>query len=398
MLKRGFGGRIIPVNPNRAEIQGLPAYPSIADMPEAPDVAIVAVPTQAAVAAIEQLGARGVKATIVFTAGFAEVGGDGPALQAQVTDLARAHGMRLLGPNSLGLFNDRVGFYGTFSASLEGGFPPPGRVGIVSQSGAYGTHLFTLARQRGLGTPLCITTGNEADVTVGEVIGWMVRDPDTDVIAVYAEGIRESASFVAALEAARVARKPVVMMKVGRSELGQASARSHTRLDRGRRRGDGRRAGGVRRGARPHDGGTAGHRTTRDAADLPGGQHAWHDHRQWRRRRAGERRGGGARPGHAADAGRNPGAAFGAAADCCPPQPGGLHRPGAERYVADRHLHRSDGGGGRLCVRVGLLQPDRRRGLDGGPFAQGAGRGAGAPSGKALRPVRPRRFGPGCRL
>jgi acetate---CoA ligase (ADP-forming) len=228
MLRRGFDGRIIPVNPNRSEIQGLPAYASIADMPEAPDVAIVAVPTQAAVDAIEQLGARGVKAAIVFTAGFAEVGGCGPALQAQVTATARAHGMRLLGPNSLGLFNDRVGFYGTFSASLEGGFPPPGRVGIVSQSGAYGTHLFTLARQRGLGTPICITTGNEADVTIGEVIGWMVRDDGIDVIAVYAEGIRESASFVAALETARAARKPVVVMKVGRSELGQVSARSHT--------------------------------------------------------------------------------------------------------------------------------------------------------------------------
>jgi acetate---CoA ligase (ADP-forming) len=228
MLKRGFGGRILPVNPNRAEIQGLPAYASIAGMPEVPDVAIVAVPTQAAVTAVEQLGERGVKAAIVFTAGFAELGGDGPALQAQVAATARAQGMRILGPNSLGLFNDHVGFYGTFSASLEGGFPPPGRVGIASQSGAYGTHLFTLARQRGLGTPVCITTGNEADITVGEVIGWMVEDPDTDVIAVYAEGIRESASFVAALEAARRARKPVVIMKVGHSALGQVSARSHT--------------------------------------------------------------------------------------------------------------------------------------------------------------------------
>ncbi len=228
MLKGGFAGRILPVNPNRSEIQGLPAYPSIADMPEVPDVAIVAVPTQAAVAALDQLGARGVQAAIVFTAGFAELGGDGPALQAQVAATARGHGMRILGPNSLGLFNDRVGFYGTFTASLEGGFPPPGRVGIASQSGAYGTHLFTLARRRGLGTPLCITTGNEADITVGEAIGWMVADPDTDVIAVYAEGIREADSFVAALEAARRARKPIVIMKVGHSTLGQVSARSHT--------------------------------------------------------------------------------------------------------------------------------------------------------------------------
>ena len=136
--------------------------------------------------------------------------------------------MRLLGPNSLGLFNDRCGFYATFSASLETGYPPPGRIGIVSQSGAYGTHVFTIARQRRVGTPIFVATGNEADVTVGEVLGWMVEDEATDVIAVYAEGIRDGADFVAALAAARAARKPVVVMKVGSSKLGEASARSHT--------------------------------------------------------------------------------------------------------------------------------------------------------------------------
>ena len=228
MLRRGFQGRIMPVNPNRAEIQGLPAFAGIAEMPEVPDVAIVAVPMPGALKAIEDLGARGVKAAIVFTAGFAESGGEGVAMQAAMRAAAGAHGMRLLGPNSLGLFNDRVGFYGIFSASLEGGFPPPGRTGIASQSGAYGTHLFTLARQRGLGTPICVTTGNESDVTVGEVIGWMVEDPEIDVIAAYVEGVREADSFVAALGAARAARKPVVIMKVGRSALGQASAQSHT--------------------------------------------------------------------------------------------------------------------------------------------------------------------------
>jgi acyl-CoA synthetase (NDP forming) len=101
-------------------------------------------------------------------------------------------------------------------------------VGIVSQSGAYGTHLFALARNRRIGTPILVTTGNEADITVGEMMAWLVRDPETDVIALYAEGIREGASFVAGLEAARRARKPVVVMKVGRSRVGQAAAQSHT--------------------------------------------------------------------------------------------------------------------------------------------------------------------------
>ena len=228
MKARGFAGPILPVNPNRTEIQGLPAYPDVASLPEVPDAAIVAVPAAQVVQTVAALGDRGVKAAIVFSAGFAETGPAGAVLQADLVATARARGMRLLGPNSLGLFNDRIGFYGIFSASLETGYPPPGRVGIVSQSGAYGTHVFTIARQRRIGTPIVVATGNEADVAVGDVLGWMVQDEGTDVIAVYAEGIRGGATFIAALEAARAARKPVIMMKVGSSKLGEASARSHT--------------------------------------------------------------------------------------------------------------------------------------------------------------------------
>ena len=226
MRARGFRGAILPVNPNRREVQGLTAYESVASLPEVPDVAIVAVAGAASVEAVASLAARGTGAAIVFTAGFAETGAAGAAAQAAL--LEAAGGMRLLGPNSLGAFNDRIGFYGIFSSSLESGYPPPGRVAVVSQSGAYGTHLFATARDRGLGTPLCVTTGNEADVTVGELVLWLVDDPGTDVIAVYAEGIRDGATFVAALEAARCARKPVVVMKVGRSRLGASAARSHT--------------------------------------------------------------------------------------------------------------------------------------------------------------------------
>lgn len=232
MLKRGFAGRIMPVNPNRSEIQGLPAYASLADLPERPDVAVVAVSPAQAVAAMAELGGMGVKAVIMFTAGFTEIDptGVGPESQAQEQMLAtaQAHGMRLLGPNCLGVFNDHIGFYATFSASMEAGFPPKGRIGIASQSGAFGSHLFSVARNRGIGTPLMVTTGNEADVTIGDVIGWMAEDPETDVIAAYAEGIRHADSLLTALAAARAARKPVVMMKVGRSVIGRSAARSHT--------------------------------------------------------------------------------------------------------------------------------------------------------------------------
>lgn len=226
MLQQGFKGEILPVNPNRAEIQGLPAYRSVAELPSVPDTAIVAVPTALAIEAVRDLSARGVKSAIVFTAGFAEAGPEGEAAQAEM--LAAAGSMRLLGPNCLGLFNARVGFYPIFSSSFESGFSPPGRVGIASQSGAYGTHVFAVARNRGIGTPICVTTGNEADITIGDIIGWLAQDPDTDVIAAYAEGIRESAGFLAALEAARQAKKPVVLMKVGTSVIGQHAAKSHT--------------------------------------------------------------------------------------------------------------------------------------------------------------------------
>ena len=232
MKQRGFAGRIMPVNPNRAEIQGLPAFAAIADLPEVPDVAIVAVAGAAAEPALAELGRMGVKAAIVFTAGFAEVDptGVGPETVTQMRMMRTAAevGMRVLGPNCLGLFNSRVGFFPIFSSSLEMGFPPAGRIGVASQSGAYGTHLFAVMRNGGLGTPVVVTTGNEGDVTIGDVIGWLAEDPDTDVIAAYAEGIRESESLLQALALARAAGKPVVMMKVGRSQLGRAAAQSHT--------------------------------------------------------------------------------------------------------------------------------------------------------------------------
>ncbi|WP_211867947.1 acetate--CoA ligase family protein [Neoroseomonas terrae] len=228
MTNQGFAGAILPVNPNRATVQGLPAFASVSALTQVPDVAIVAVPGEAAVQAVADLGAKGCRAAIVFTAGFAEVDEAGAAMQDRLVAAARQHGMRILGPNCLGLFNAAVGFYPMFSTSFEQGWPIRGNIGIASQSGAYGTHLFATSRARGLGTTVCVTTGNESDVSLGEVIGWMAQAPEVEVICAYAEGIRESARFTAALDLARRNRKPIVMMKVGRSELGGHAAKSHT--------------------------------------------------------------------------------------------------------------------------------------------------------------------------
>lgn len=228
MMDQGFAGTILPVNPNRPTVQGLPAFASVNALTAVPDVAVVAVPGEAAVQAVADLGAKGCRAAIVFTAGFAEVDEAGAAMQERLVAAGRQHGMRILGPNCLGLFNAAVGFYPMFSTSFEQGWPIRGNIGIASQSGAYGTHLFATSRARGLGTTVCVTTGNESDVSLGEVIGWMAQAPEVEVICAYAEGIRESERFIAALDLARRNRKPVVMMKVGRSELGGHAAKSHT--------------------------------------------------------------------------------------------------------------------------------------------------------------------------
>ena len=228
MVSQGYRGNLLPVNPNRTRVQGMRAYASVAELPHAPDVAIVAVPAAGAVDVVAELAALGTAVAIVFSAGFAEAGPAGLDLERNMVAAARKHGMRLLGPNSLGLLNPRNGFYGSFLSSVEMGFPKPGRVAIASQSGAYGGHILCIARAHEIGLSACIMTGNEADVTLGEVISVLVEDADTDVIAVYSEGIREGARFTAALAAARSARKPVVIMKVGASAVGSEAAKSHT--------------------------------------------------------------------------------------------------------------------------------------------------------------------------
>lgn len=228
MRRFGFKGAILPVNPKYGAVQGLPAFATVADLPCAPDVAIVAVPAAAAGAAVQALAARGTRAAIVFTAGFGETGAAGARAEAELVATARAHGMRLLGPNCLGLFNVGCGFYGTFTSGFERVTPIPGAIGIASQSGAYGTHLFGVARDRGLGLSACVTTGNECDVTIADVIATMARDAATEVIAVYSEGVRNGDDFLAALTLAKTNRKPVVIMKVGRSAAGRAAARTHT--------------------------------------------------------------------------------------------------------------------------------------------------------------------------
>ena len=228
MLSQGYKGKIYPVNPNRETVQGIKSYPSVESLPETPDVAIVIVPASAALENVQALAKRGTAAAILFSAGFAEIGPEGAVEQQKLVDAAHEYGMRLIGPNSLGLINPVTHFYGSFATGVELGFPKAGHVAIISQSGAYGAHLMTVATANDIGLSAVVMTGNEADLTVGDMLQMAVNDPATKVIVMYSEGIKEAEHLTAGLEAARRARKPVVMMKVGRSEVGSAAAQSHT--------------------------------------------------------------------------------------------------------------------------------------------------------------------------
>ncbi|MGE0310945.1 MAG: acetate--CoA ligase family protein [Lautropia sp.] len=229
LIEGGFAGELYPVNTaGHAELQGRRAWRSVLDLPEGIDHAIVAVPLPAVAQAVADCARRGVRAVQVFTAGFAEAGAEGAALQRQLVQTARASGMRLIGPNALGLINPATGLYATFSTALNGLRPVAGRIGLATQSGAFGSATYGAAALRGLGLSCAVATGNEADVDLAECIDYLSEDAGTRVICTALEACRDGAALRAALLKAAEAGKPVVAMKIGRSALGAAAAATHT--------------------------------------------------------------------------------------------------------------------------------------------------------------------------
>jgi len=169
MKTLGYTGKIFPVNPKRETVQGLPAYASIRDVPEPVDCAVIAVPAAVAVDTIRECAAQGVKSAVVFTSGFAEQGDAGVAAQEAIADIARESGMRIVGPNCLGVFTISEGWYGTFTNAPAFIRLPPGPVGIVTQSGAYGSHVLLVAQNRGVGANYWVTSSKcsaEAELCV----------------------------------------------------------------------------------------------------------------------------------------------------------------------------------------------------------------------------------------
>jgi len=226
--KAGYAGRIYPVNPKRDVVQGLRSYRSIAELPEAPDVAIITISSKLVLTAVSECAEVGVGAIILFSSGFAESGEEGRIEQQKILGICHERGIRLLGPNCLGVFNSKIGFFGTFATSLDRSFPRSGNVAIVSQSGAFGQHVSYLMTLRGVGISYLITTGNEADVSLDDALSWAASQADIDVIALYVEGIRSGNGFVEAMELARRNKKRVVCMKVGSSATGSHAVSSHT--------------------------------------------------------------------------------------------------------------------------------------------------------------------------
>ncbi len=229
LLKHGFKGDIYPVNPSRKTVQGVKAYASIADVPKAVDCAIIAVPAALVVDTVRACVTANVRSAILFSSGFAEVDEEGGAIQTEIQTIAAQGGMRLLGPNCLGVLNSSIGWFGTFAnGPAEVDIRAGGVTGIVTQSGAYGSHIYMAAQARRVGIRYWVTTGNEVDIDVAEVIEFYARNNDVKVIVAYIEGVKDGAGMRRALEAARRARKSVIIMKVGRSKIGAQAASTHT--------------------------------------------------------------------------------------------------------------------------------------------------------------------------
>ncbi len=223
-----FAGPIYPINPNYPEVQGLKSYKSIREVADDVDLALIALPAAAVLQAIRDCVAKGVGAAVIFSAGFAETGDEGREMQLEVRRIADQAGMRIVGPNCMGIAAFDHNMVISFGVSMLNLPPELGPVSIVSQSGAFGAVAYAEARQRHLGVRLWATTGNESDVSVADCLNYYVDDPETRVVLMYFEASRDGAKLMAGLAAAKRARKPVVAMKVGSSDVGAEAAMSHT--------------------------------------------------------------------------------------------------------------------------------------------------------------------------
>jgi acetyltransferase len=223
LLNSGFKGRIYAINPKRDEVQGEKAYSSLDDIEEIVDLAVVATPASSIPGIVEACGERGIKMMLILSAGFRETGAEGRRLEDRVTRLVRRYGIRLMGPNCLGIIRPDKGLNITFGNNNA----KPGNLAFVSQSGAICTAILDWAEQNDIGFSAVVSTGISADLGFGDYLDYLVSDPLTKAILLYIEGINDSRRFMSSLRAAaRI--KPVIALKVGRHAAGAEASMSHT--------------------------------------------------------------------------------------------------------------------------------------------------------------------------
>jgi acetyltransferase len=228
----GYQGRLYPVNPKYRQVRGLQCYPSVTDLPEAPDHVSVVVPAERVLGVLEDCAERGAKFATVLTSGFAETGtARGRELQAQLGAFSRRTGMRLMGPNCNGIVNFVDRFVLSYTATLSGPPQPrtPGNIGVVAQSGGLGlVSAMWRAQEAGLGVNYAVTCGNDADLDALDFTRYMIDDPKTDIVLMIAERISNGSKLRALAELAAEREKPIVIVKLGRTEAGSRAAQSHT--------------------------------------------------------------------------------------------------------------------------------------------------------------------------
>ncbi len=223
LLKYNYQGGIYPVNPNAQEILGVKVYPELAQVPDPVDLAVIVLPVGMTLDTMQACAQRGIKAVIIITGGFREVGGEGAEIERKTLAFARKHGMRVIGPNCVGTMDMRSGLNTTFIK----GMPPRGPIAFISQSGAVCGGVVDLILESEVGFSHFASLGNEMDVSDADMIAYFGDDPDVKVIAVYLEGVQNGARFIE--EARRVSRiKPIVMLKAGRNNAGARAVSSHT--------------------------------------------------------------------------------------------------------------------------------------------------------------------------
>ena len=226
-MKMRYRGKLYPVNPRAEEILGLKCYRSVKDIPDEVDLAVISVPAPSVPQVVEECGEKGVKGVIVISAGFKEVGN--VELEQRLVEIVKRFGMRLIGPNCVGVYVPKTGMNTTFLNPQRMGFPEHGHIAFISQSGAFGVAVLDWASMRGLGISKFISVGNKADVDEADLLDYLVEDEDTRVITMYMEGIEpgKGRRFLEALKRT-TPRKPVVVLKAGRSEEAARAIASHT--------------------------------------------------------------------------------------------------------------------------------------------------------------------------